>query len=228
MLYTLIFSTICAATTYTFNTSGDYSDTSNWDTYPGEYVENGDTLLILEDININVILDIYDGVILFESNVDEVTMSYVTFWFDSLLKIEVNYLELTIHGHLYFDGGIAEYPNLFIVSITNFGDGIHGGNIFAYGPSIEYYNIGTQGSPFFIDFDGYFINEGTILVEFGSLYLDCSLELSYGTIEGYSPFEIIQQGGSIAQSCSNCTSTTDNCTSVTVTNANIKGEWIIE
>lgn len=218
-----------SAETFTFMYSGDYSDTSNWDNYPGTVVENGDTLLILEDININVFLNVYDGVVLFESNVDEVVIHFVTIWYDSLLKIEATYFQFDIHGELYFEGGSIEHPNLFDITIINTGNGINGNyNNFFFVSIFIYHNLGTQDSSLFYDFDGLFINEGTIMVEFGNLYLNCDLELSSGTIEGLSSFEIIQEGGSIDQDCSTCTSNTVNCTSVTISNSEIKGNWVID
>jgi|GEM_PF-5382210 len=216
------------AETFTFHTVGDYSDTSNWDTYPGNYVENGDTLLIEADFNVDVNLDVYDGVVILNSDVVGFEVSYVNFWYDSKLVIESNYLTLNIYGHLEI-ADMEVTSNFFSLIIANFGYGILSyGNPFIFNDDIQYDNYGTQNNSFFDGYEGYFFNAGTILVEFDDLILNCQLELFDGTIEGYSSFDIIQQSGSIQQSCSSCTSSTINCQSVTIKDAETEGTWNID
>ncbi|MFT6338382.1 MAG: hypothetical protein ACJATI_005155 [Halioglobus sp.] len=72
---------------------------------------------------------------------------------------------------------------------------------------IEYYSFGTQDFNFLGCMHGYFINDGTIEVNWPSFEINCDLELASRTITGNQPYSITPYNGAIMQNCSSCVAT---------------------
>ena len=212
----LLFVIEMKATVYTFHTAGSYSDSSNWDIYPGNYFYTNDTISIEANCwDIDLVVE--NGYVLFSENVSEIGIDWLTlFSSDCQLEFLSNYLSITISGSIDFIPNgfyntILTPANPFIV-INNSGYGISSNTcpIWQDYGFMVYYNDGIQDAEFLGCMNGIFFNFGTIEVSWSTLNLNCDLDLSSGTITGSQPFSIVPYNGTIMQSCSNCVATINN------------------
>jgi hypothetical protein len=121
-------------------------------------------------------------------------------------------------------------PSNTFIEINNYGDGIITNTcpIWESYVMIDYYNYGTQEAFYLGCMNGYFINEGTIEVNWPSFDFNCDIELASGTITGNQPYTITPYNGAIMQNCSSCVATFNNIETLYLNkNCNIRGQVIL-
>lgn len=214
IVFCLLFcSTDIGATVYTFHTSGNYSDVTNWDIYPGTFLDSNDTILIEADIH-NMDLFAVDGYILFSEDVSYISIQWMTVIENCQLEFLNGYISIDTYGGLEFYNlnNPIMTPFFTHISINNYGYGVssYGCPLWETFVTIDYFNDGTQEAEFLECMDGIFFNFGTIEVTWSTLSLNCDLDLASGTISGLQPFSITPYNGTIMQYCNNCTATINN------------------
>ena len=201
----------CSGAVFTFQSSGDYTDPGNWDSYPGTTLFTNDTLII--DANCqNIDLTAFDGFIQFTENASEISILDLTIYSDCQVEFLSSYIIITISGYFFhFDYNPIDFPDGAYVTIFNDGYGIDFNScpIWDY-IFVDYWNFGYQDSFLLECMDGSFYNEGTINVQGGLFMLNVDLELGSGLIEGSSPYTIYPLNGTINQNCTNCNAIINN------------------
>ena len=219
----------CKATVYTFQTAGDYTDASNWDTYPGTDLGTNDTISIEANCS-NINLYASDGYVVFSEYVSDIQIVDLFTTNNCQLEFKASWFQLYILGDFHYT---SNYPIIFsdnaFIFIINSGNGIYGEGAQSWESiQIDYINLGNQDVSLLESIEGHFVNEGILNVDWLFVFLNCDLDLSTGTIEGTSPFTFYQFGGSISQDCTSCTATINNIENLYLNqNVNIRGTLIL-
>ncbi len=229
----LLFFTVCSvyATTYTFHTSGDYTNEANWDAYPGETIDVGDTIVIDAFSIDNIQLLMWGGHLLFTDNAVDVSIWDLEVNNSATIEIQGSYIDIHINSTLayYSFEEIISDCYLFL-EIHNNGSGFYGID-FALNDlcgQITYYNNGQEEASILGMNDINVFNWGTLNTFPGDLYVTCNLHMENGTITGYEPYQLIQLDGEINQNCSSCTAYILNASAVIIKNGEITGTIIID
>lgn len=195
------------ATVYTFETEGYYLDESNWDSYPGTELSNGDTILI-EANCLYIELEAQDGLLIIAESVQNLSIDGLRIYSGCQFELNPENLIIEIWGFFEYNSSnsiISPFnPSLYI---TNNGSGLHADNSFFGNMSfVEYINFGTQSADLLEYLPGDFVNYGMIEVFSPQVYSYCNLDLFDGSIIGFMPFDfhILSE---INQSCTDCTAT---------------------
>ena len=227
----LIFSLVSRSETFTMISGADYQDASNWDTYPGTTLFDGDTIVIDVSSLGNFSLTMWGGHLLFTEEVNTCDVGYWEIYNSSTVEFEGNWIIIHIFGEIYYEAyqGI-NLDNSMDVSIINLDEGFNGihtalENLYA---DFQYENEGTEDAHILDLSNLNMTNWGTLMAYPGDIYIYCHLELASGTITGYDPYQLIQIAGEIKQSCTNCTSYITNASSVQFVDAEIQGNLIID
>lgn len=220
------------ATIYTFENSGSYSDETNWDTYPGETIDEGDTILIEANSIYNVNLLMWGGLLLFSDEVNHASINDLEINNSAIVEFQGSGIILDISGSITdftYNGFVVNC--WFFMEIYNYGSGFIAGTASLDGlcGDILYFNYGEEEA-FILGLNNTQVyNCGTLNVYSDVVYVSCILDLSDGTITGYDQNELIQYSqGEINQSCSNCTSYITNASLVKIDKGTIKGTVIID
>lgn len=104
LLNTIFILSYCSAwaTTYTFHTSGSYDDESNWDVYPGNILDNDDTI-VLEEEPYNINLEVLAGTHIIESNVIYLDVQTLDISGSATLEIQSNILDIKVYDWFSID-----------------------------------------------------------------------------------------------------------------------------
>lgn len=190
---------------FTFHTAGLFSNSDNWDIYPGIDLTADDTLYITADC-FSIEFDQFEGRMEVSGNVGVLDFLVASFHIDSSLKIDVSdfLLYITIFGELEFDGTF-ENPNSNILIVANEGNGLTIGSDMDIQ---EYINAGTHsGGTYGIPI---FTNPGTLEISDLNFVVDSGIfDLECGTITGASPYNI-EFLGDVQQTFSSCTPKIEN------------------
>lgn len=200
---------------YTFHTPGLYTDSNNWDVYPGTVLLFNDTISIEANIE-SIQLLAFDGYIVFEEDVSSVGIVELTILEGCQLEFKQQVFAMDIafsFTHNSFNPIIA--PDFAFIELFNSGAGITSNTcMFDTYVDFGYTNYGTQDSYFLECMNGSFSNFGIIEVSSNTFYLNCSLELFNGIINGNIPFEFHQFNGHINSDIPGFTATINNIISL--------------
>lgn len=197
------------ATVYTFLTAGNFSDVSNWDTYPGPDLMNGDTISIEANCD-NIDLNVIDGHLIIETTASDISITNLTFYSNGTMEIKPNNANITINDWFQYYPDIAITNNgTSFLFIYNYSGGVNGSNCLFDNFNTYYSNYGEQDSYLLECLDGEFMNAGIINVYSNYFFLNCKLDLHNGQINADIPFTMTQYGALI-QYCSFCTATINN------------------
>jgi len=210
--FLLIFvSAKCDAAIYTFQVEGDYTNPSNWDTYPGTMLTTNDTISI-EANCWSISLDVYDGYVRFTENCGFISVLTLRTYNNSTIEIMSENFNIDIYSSMHIGGNNdVIFPSFCFLTISNSGSGIIVDNCMNwFNALVIYSNWGAQDATFLECMDGSFINDGIVEVWNSFVFLNCELDLSSGTIEGVFPFDLYQFSNSLSQQCNGCTATINN------------------
>lgn len=229
LLSTLFILSYCSAwaTTYTFHTSGSYDDESNWDVYPGNILDNDDTI-VLEEEPYNINLEVLAGTLIIESNVIYLDVQTLDISGSATLEIQSNILDIEVYDWFSIDASA-----LIISSgdtwITLFNHGYYSLNDNNSDLDIYLYNYGTL-ELWTIETYDYVVNHGTIEVWGNNnvMYGPYELDLADGTFTGFGSYTLDMGYVYVTQYESWNTATFENCTQLTLDWAYITGTVVIE
>jgi len=229
LIATLFILSSCAAwaTTYTFHTSGAYDDDSNWDVYPGNVLDNDDTI-ILEEEPYNIDLEVLSGTLIITSNVTYLDVQTLNISGSAILEIESNFLDIDVFGWFSIDDSAliisTGYPWITLINHGYYSVDINNSDI-----DINLYNYGTLDL-WIIESYGYVVNHGTIEVWGNNNVIigPSELDLADGTFTGFGSYTLDMGYIYVTQYESWNTATFENCTQLTLDWAYITGTVVIE